>query len=742
MKNLKIFLTLLISSISAVSVIVLACAGGDWDPTEGSMFAPEIIEKQSSEPFFRTSYSPFYGNTAYYENYNQAFNETNVAEWNAYFEKQVSNDKLNFWLYKANLKDVDAMIFKIKGKKELKDSLLPFSLADVKPSSKANSFLYYLGFAKRNEEFAVRNIYSWYGEEEKKEPTIEIAGQIEGGQKFLSSAKDDFMKERYLFQLIRLNYFSANYSNTVKLYNDNKSIFKTGNTMQWRCMGYAAAAHNKQKNYSEANYLYSLIYAGCEQQKQSAYLSFHPQDDKDWNACLALAKNAKEKINLWQLFGLYFDPHKAIDEIYKLDQKAEQLDLLLVRLVNSEEDKFDEVIFRSNREKQTESYTANKESLNIINKIASENKTANPTIWNLAAAYLNYANKDFKSGASFLAQAEKGKDKSDLLTAQYHIIKLFGNLYAAGEINEKTEKILLPDIKVLFDTKTMNTKSVRYNFAQRWVRNNIALMYVDKKEYEKAEVVNPGTVKNQFVPISNIKKMIAYFENPKHSELENFFISNTTSPKANYLELLGIRFAQEDQLDSALVAFKKSNYTYANLPGNPFTIHIKDCHDCDHAAKQKTKYNKISFIEKMIEMKSKAVSKPEEAAQNYFLVANGYYNMTYFGNTRMFYDNSIDFRYFYYWNYNEGTKENDCALALKYYLLAREKSNDKEFKAKCTFMAAKCEQNEWFQTRKYEEGVDFKSGIYFKELVKSYSTTKYFDEIVKECGYFRTFATN
>jgi hypothetical protein len=208
---------------------MLACGGGDWDGTEGSMFAPEVIEKQSNEPFLsRKLFSFLWHRLPIMKITTKHLTKANVAEWNTYFEKQVSNEKLNFWLYKANLKDVDAMIFKIKGKKELKDSLLPFSLADVKPSTKANSFLYYLGFAKRNEEFAVRNIYNWYGEEEKKEPTIEITSQIEGGQKFLSNAKDDFMKERYLFQLIRLNYFSANYDNTIKLYNDNKSTFKTG----------------------------------------------------------------------------------------------------------------------------------------------------------------------------------------------------------------------------------------------------------------------------------------------------------------------------------------------------------------------------------------------------------------------------------------------------------------------------------------------------------------------------------
>jgi len=272
-------------------------------------------------------------------------------------------------------------------------------------------------------------------------------------------------------------------------------------------------------------------------------------------------------------------------------------------------------------------------------------------------------------------------------------------------------------VKILFDTKTMGIKSARTLFAQRWVRSTLSYLYAQKGEYEKSEMVYSGSVKNYFSDVPNIRAMIAYYEKPKHSELEDFFIPLASIGKANYIELLGIRYTQEDKLDSAIIAFKQ-NMNSETLLGNPFTIHINDCHDCDHAAAQKTKYTRLSFTEKMLEMKNKAVSKPSEAAQNYFLIANGFYNMTYFGNARLFYDNPIDFRYYYYNNSNEGTKENDCSLALKYYLLARDKSTDKEFKAKCTFMAAKCDQNLWYLTRKYEDGVDFKSGDYFKELMK------------------------
>jgi hypothetical protein len=188
-------------------------------------------------------------------------------------------------------------------------------------------------------------------------------------------------------------------------------------------------------------------------------------------------------------------PHKAIDEIYKLDPKSEQLDLLLVRLVNMEEEKFNGNVYEKAKR---EEYKCNKETISIINKIASANNTSNPSLWNLAAAYINYASRDFKVGAAYLAQAEKGKDKSELFNAQYHIIKLFGNLYAAGEINEKTEKLLLPDIKILFDTKTMNIKSARTLFAQNWTRSTLSYLYAQKGEYEKAEMIYAGSVKNYF----------------------------------------------------------------------------------------------------------------------------------------------------------------------------------------------------------------------------------------------------
>lgn len=744
MKHLKKFWLLLIFSLLSTTVIILACSGGDWDDSEGSLFTPEIINQNDLKPFFRSPYLPFYGEEPYYQNHNTAFNSLNVKEWQSYFDKKTDTNALNFWLYQSTLKDIDAMILTIQKKQTtLSDSAKKYSIANLEPSNKSSAFLFYLGFARRNESFSLNDLSFWGWGDQKKEPDQAfLLKQIEGGMKLFTNSNTAFIKERYLFQLVRLYYFSKQYDEAIAFYKKNENILKTGNSMKWRTIGYVAASHYKKQNYAEANYIYSLIFSEFPAHKKSAYLSFHPQENKDWEQCLSLAKTPKEKINLWLLFGMYFDAPRAMDEIYKIDPKSEVLELLLVRTVNAEEQKLNQSIFLSYKNSVSDNLEnkPDEKTIKLITSVASENKTAHPAIWQLAAAYFNYAAKNPTLADNFLKQAEKSKNTSDIYFAQYHLINLYGKLIQAKNINSDLEKNCLPDLKVLFSTNSEGVRSFRYNFAQRWVRNVFAVLYAKNNEIEKAEMVQPRTLPARFYSFDNIKKMISYFESSNHSEVEKLFISRASVGKNDYLELLGIRFAQVDMLDSALAVFKRIPDYNKQLLGNPFNGRIKDCHDCDHMAKQKVKYTSRSFIEKMIEMKNKAIADPKESANNYFLVANGFYNMSYFGNARVFYTNNIEtFSSFQDYSGNVTVLENNNTLALKYYLLAKQNSSDKEFRSKCTFMAAKCEQNEWFLNKPYNYDGDFKSGQYFRMLKKEFSATKYYQEIIKECSYFQKF---
>ena len=92
----------------------------------------------------------------------------------------------------------------------------------------------------------------------------------------------------------------------------------------------------------------------------------------------------------------------------------------------------------------------------------------------------------------------------------------------------------------------------------------------------------------------------------------------------------------------------------------------------------------------------------------------------------------------------------DCSMAQQYYVLAMNLSKDKEFQAKCCFMASKCEQNSFYINVLYQndgylsdDDERIAKGRYrtfFKLLKEKFRDTKYYDEVIAECSYFSAYA--
>jgi hypothetical protein len=114
-----------------------------------------------------------------------------------------------------------------------------------------------------------------------------------------------------------------------------------------------------------------------------------------------------------------------------------------------------------------------------------------------------------------------------------------------------------------------------------------------------------------------------------------------------------------------------------------------------------------------------------------------------FYDTRAASMNNVDFSFRNEYNttLNKDTMPDymSSAIAEEYYNKAMGASKDPEFKAKCCFMAAKCEQNTFFCHEPKDYKGDFKAGKYFTMLKSNYSATKYYREIIEECGYFKTY---
>ncbi|HNE56040.1 MAG TPA: hypothetical protein PK079_22940, partial [Leptospiraceae bacterium] len=461
------------------------------------------------------------------------------------------------------------------------------------------------------------------------------------------------------------------------------------------------------------------------------------------------AKTKQEKTALWFLFGITFDPETGIQEIYKIDPQSDYLEVLLVKEINHLEEHFLLVqpslpLVGINIEESHQFYSRKKSFLKTVTEIAKDDKIKNKFVWNISSAYLNYTYSNFSEGDNYLAKAKTFIDKDVknklLYNSQFSIVFAYGKLLSNSKLTPSVEAEILPHLKTIFSKQIESIPNFRYDYPRFWISNAIAVRYASQGEYEKAEVVQNGTLRLHFSKLENTKKMISYFDRKDHSELEKFYQARSSLKKKHYQQLLGIHYALRDELELSLETFKSiPNYKYT-FQTDPFAIRKKDCYECDILPKSAKKYDSIYFIQKLIDLKKEAVQNKNKQAENYFLVANAFYNMSFFGTSKFYRNDVHSFKQNYeMWQYSKFSKmdfpEMDNSTALKYYLLAASASNDPEFKAKMNFFAAKAELNEWHvQNKNYDK--HFQSGLYYSILKKNFSNTRYYSEIIKECIYF------
>ncbi|MBK7631825.1 MAG: hypothetical protein IPJ23_14185 [Ignavibacteriales bacterium] len=361
-------------------------------------------------------------------------------------------------------------------------------------------------------------------------------------------------------------------------------------------------------------------------------------------------------------------------------------------------------------------------------------------------------------------------------------------------IDTTTEIWLNQDIRWLKETPSL--KNLRAEDALLYIMNTLAKQYWIQGDTIKAHLSfgisgknkpwetffaskNPFNynISNDYYkqPIEKIYKMIKsydYWDTPwdeKHlSDWIKFLMDNYYYSLRELETILAKKYIAKGMFEEAVSKIgshlENIDYYHQNsdvteeFPADPFLIHINDCHDCDYRAENKVTYRLLSFSRRMIELKNLAVTEKnnEKASEYYFLLANGYYNITFYGNSWM--ASCFNSRGELGWGYSNGENYDlyDCSKAEDNYLKAAMKTKNKEFAALCFFMAAKCEQNRfyneehpeiymWYSSKKTKdkEAIKFdKYKTYFKKLVNEYSNTQFVIEALKECKYFNYFVTN
>jgi hypothetical protein len=191
------------------------------------------------------------------------------------------------------------------------------------------------------------------------------------------------------------------------------------------------------------------------------------------------------------------------------------------------------------------------------------------------------------------------------------------------------------------------------------------------------------------------------------------------------------------------------------IPQNPLKPSIQDCLNCEDTPNS-PKYNRKTLAMKISALK-KLVEKPSiDQARQYLQLGSAYYSISHFGGSWIatdYFRSGSDLWYFY----QQKTPNPNLVFAFnanvgkaKYYferaMNVAENQGEKELAAEACFMAAKCEQAEYYLKPIHKESWgDIQPSYaasdrqYFLKLEKSFKKTKYYKQALNECAYFNVF---
>ncbi len=638
---------------------------------------------------------------------------------------------------------------------------------------KTKAFIEFLYLAQKIETVSVGEDYWSY--EPRVANTFDDFKMIQSIENVYNTISDPFLKNRYWFLTMKAYFYSSNKQKAIVFFNKTEAVVPK-NVLYYRALAYVAGINHQQGKYSTSNYLYAQVFDKCPELRTVTAYSFHPENETDWNKSLAMAKNNREKAALWAIHGYYKDETQAIDKIYQLDPKNEHLNYLLTRLVNQQEQGINnsfevipqrggypdyevpavkQTVAENKKENQAK---IGKTGFELVSKIASAGNTEKPYLWSIALGYLQTLKGEFAKADENFTKAEKTMPKTDLANNQLRLLRFVNNMSKIDKLNSKNEKTILKDLNWLYqELPKQSVGDFRYENASSWSRMYLMTLYKEQKDYVMAELfANTSAYSywgagNSFYDVEkNLLGMKAFLAKPNKTEIEKIGFSIYNLNLNNINNFQAIQATYQNKIPEA-IAFMQQTDTLQNAVfyGNPFNGNIKDCHDCDHTAYQKKKYSQIEFLTTIKTMQDK-LAKNEEVYTNSLLLGNAFYNITHFGNGRSFYEISIVGYGSSPYSFRDSMKKmiTNCSLPKMYYQKALEAATTKEQKAKCVYMLAKCERNEYYN-KKYNseknwwtadhDKINFLAWSNFKILKNQYSDTKYYQDVIAECGYFNTY---
>lgn len=669
----------------------------------------------------------------------------------------------------------------------------------------------YFRFAKSCEPYVTQNIDYW--EATKKDSLAMIQKGCDALDSINKVGSDSFLKLRYAFQAQRIFRYAGDIGQAESTYRQFIKNEKTASVIKgWSLALHAGSvANNNESAYLFSRVFDTNIEKRVLAYKNYKYT----KSDVNEVLKFAKNNEEKATILAINGFGDPTYNLKMLEEVYKLNPKALLNGALLVREVNKLEEKVikSDQIAKDFPTIYYERWgdVINKDSLQKVGlldlknikafalKLAYDKKYPQPELGILIAAYLSWMEKKDALADSYL-QKLNPEELSERLLDQYHIIDLLIKARSIKKGSNSNEDKLVPVLKWL-DKKRFseNAKKPAQEYYYDWgdaenrftktTRNFyqqiLAPAYLKKGDTAKAALAMlKGDAKHKsyikrfrFKQLSYqttmfwqkqltprvMNELARYRSTMALAGMDSLLATGSKSiDKDDFYELYGTTYLRQHKYDSALKMFNKISpgYKYfyqtdwflndSTYFSNPFAESFNDYPKKHVGLKQA--FNKKTFAKEMLRLKALMVNDKKNAAAYYYKMANAVYQTGYFGNSWFLI--SYDWETYYNNSPVKHAFEMDfkkAYTAKKWYAKAKSLSKDANFRAKCTFMLAKCAQQEILRDNEvgyYPHDRNYKifmnanyNNPYFKELKATYSKTPFYQIASSECSYLKDFIT-
>ncbi|WP_299840184.1 hypothetical protein [uncultured Tenacibaculum sp.] len=767
----KYILTVVLFCVSITNVAADApeyfCGGWYYDPDSYyyNLFNQENISQKAFYPFLRTELNPFYADQPLKDS-------KNIDEWYVFFDKKYNKEALTETIYG---KENKARLIKGNTAKEI--------------SAKR-----YLDFAKSCEKVTVnKERYYWDYDALIKKRKQNAPSFISKGLALYSKEKNIEIKLRYAYQIIRLYRYNYEFLSAIEFFNNEVKPIAKKNEIYYYILDQIAGCYYKLKNYEKAAYLFLKVFDKSIDRKRSSFTSYlfctyHNAEGK------TLLKTKEEKANQIFITAIrnFSDTMQDLEKITALGLAEDKQELLVIRIINNLERSILNVDFRQSIfQKKDEVGEQLSDLQNFIErKVRTTSK--NKEFWELTDAYLSFLNQDFE-----IASEKLGLVRTEKLTAQKEsLLKIF-EVFSWTEITEEREIWLAKMFKGNSKGITMlgscsedgNEKKLTCNLrgiileqvshlylkegkiAQAYLLHNYIsglrsitshklvdsvtefIQKEDKNTFEKLLLRQEGKQisKESLLAIANDAKGLMYFRSGDFNKALPYFSTNSkeeipnTVFSNNTIECFNCppSMVMEDEV------YKASAYTFIQNKMNTYEL-LENLQELDRMANDET----------VKQWKRKLAN---YLLGNYFFnVSNtGYYRTVVypgrsyeynydFGSVRPNINNVLNNKSTY--SFPNGGYDNTynglAKKAIAYYQKTIEMSTDNELNARCAYMIAKCELNEFYNVEKDNRYSDhegsqqkFKSSG-FDALKTKYRTTNFYEKIRSKCSYFRHYNNN